>query len=75
MKEPSDKSGKTGKADGKNAEEHEEPGSMPLFIDIPPRHVKGSRAAIFFFIALAVLVPIVLGVLFYLLRTLQAPGQ
>ncbi len=52
----------------------DEPGSMPFFKDVPPRHVKGSRRVIFAFIALVILVPLFIGGLFYLLRSLQSPG-
>jgi hypothetical protein len=60
--------------EGDDSSGDEQPGSMPFFKDMPPRHVKGSRRTIFAFIVVVILVPVVVGGLFYLLRSLQSPG-
>ena len=54
--------------------ETDAPGDMPLFKDMPARHVKGSRRTILAIIMIAILLPLVVGGLFYLLRSLQSPG-
>ncbi len=60
--------------EGEKASDDQASGSMPFFRDMPPRHVKGSRRTVFFFIAVAILLPLVIGGMFYLLRSLQSPG-
>lgn len=50
------------------------PGSMPFFQDIPPRHVKGSKRVIVVGLLLTIGIPIVLGLLFFLLRSMVNPG-
>jgi len=51
------------------------PGQMPFFQEIPPRHAKGSRRFILMGLLLAISIPIVLGLVFVLLRSLVSPGN
>ena len=45
-------------------------GAMPLFQDMPPRHIKGTRRFVIGGLILAIAIPVGLGALFYILRSL-----
>lgn len=50
-------------------------GAMPLFQDMPPRHIKGTRRFIIAGLILAIAIPTGLGLLFYVLRSLVVNPQ
>lgn len=43
---------------------------MPLFQDMPPRQIKGARRFVIGGLILAIAIPIGIGLLFYVLRSL-----
>ena len=45
-------------------------GAMPLFQDMPPRQIKGARRFVIGGLILAIAIPIGIGLLFYVLRSL-----
>lgn len=51
------------------------PGSMPLFKDMPPRHIKGARRFVIGGLILAIAIPVGIGLLFYILRSLVVNPQ
>lgn len=50
-------------------------GDMPLFQDMPPRHIKGTRRFVIGGLILAIAIPLGIGALFYVLRSLVANPQ
>lgn len=73
---PSQKRTKKSGAPGEDSEStRSSNGDMPLFQDMPPRHIKGTRRLIFAGLALIIALPVVIGLLFYLLRSLVTNPQ